>query len=957
MSELTPQAQQEVEELFERVLEVEPDSRRSYLESCGAEVVVRQEVESLLAFHAAARARMDTPMVSPNAIVEAVDELVSDSALHRGKDPESVGPYRILEMIGEGGMGTVYLAEQEKPLRRRVAVKLIKLGMDTRGVLARFDAERQALALMNHPNVARVFDAGVSADGRPYFVMEYVDGLRITDYCDRERLGIGARLALFVRVCEAIQHAHQKGVIHRDIKPSNILVTEENGAPVPKVIDFGVAKATNQRLTEQSLHTEHGVMIGTPEYMSPEQAGADSADIDTRTDIYSLGVLLYELLIGMRPLETDSTGSTSPDDWRRLVQDQEPPKPATRLSTAGAGRQDAARNRGTDVATLLRKIRGDLEWIAMKCLEKQRSRRYASVAELSADIGRFRRHEPVTAGPPTTMYLVSRFVRRNRGFVAAASVVFFVLATGVVSTITFAVAESRQRAVAETQAEIATAVNEFLNEMLASVDPRNAGPEVTVRQVLDAAAERAETELADHPAVERDVRGTIGRSYVALGLFDEALPHHERGLALAIDLYSERSEECTASMNELGYTLKQLGRFADAEGLHRRALETELELFGEMDTRVAASMNHLAQSLYDQGKYDEGRPLFERAFEIRSELLGEQNMDFVTSLNNLARVHHSDGDYVTAETLLRECLRLMRNLLGDEHVDTITVMGNVAFMAEMNGKYAEAEPMFRDVVDLYRKKYGQAHPDIARALNNLGSCVHKRGRYEDAVSILREALDMRRETLGDDHPMVAKSLNNLALTLTNLERYEEAIELHREALAIRRAKLGEEHPEVSTSLNNLAFALYKQGAHEEARELFEQALAIRRAAFGDEHPQVANDQINLARCLCELNQLDKAESLCRSALSTQIDKLAEDHPHIAATKQVLGRVLTRAARYEEAETWLLAALEQVRTKFGDQSTQARGVIEDLVALYESSGQTALASRYRQELEGRDDMTK
>lgn len=413
MTELTKQQQELVEDLLAQALEADADSRLAIVESSGAEPAVMNEVNSLLGFQKAAFEEIDSPAVTPGAVVEAVDALDRRDPIQDPPPPETIGPYRILEQLGEGGMGTVYLAEQEKPLRRRVALKLIKLGMDTRGVIARFEAERQALALMNHPNVARAIDGGATPDGRPYFVMEYVDGVRLTDYCDAERLDIPARLALFAGVCEAIQHAHQKGVIHRDIKPSNVLVCRESGRSVPKVIDFGVAKATNQRLTEQTLFTEQGVLIGTPEYMSPEQAGADVSDVDTRTDIYSLGVLLYELLVGALPIDTETLRRVGLDELHRLIRDQDPPKPTTRLSDLGDRAEQNARQRGTDLSTLRRKLRGDLDWIVMKCLEKDRDRRYAATSELIDDLQRYVRHQPVSAGPPSMSYRARKYVRRH----------------------------------------------------------------------------------------------------------------------------------------------------------------------------------------------------------------------------------------------------------------------------------------------------------------------------------------------------------------------------------------------------------------------------------------------------------------------------------------------------------------------------------------------------------------
>jgi serine/threonine protein kinase len=408
---------EQVKKLFEAALACDPSERRAFLKGAFAlDPSLRKEVESLIASHEEADSFLE---ILPIEELKALSLDTTTVTRERGvqtesKDRQQIGPYRILSEIGHGGMGVVYEAEQERPVHRRVALKLIKWGMDTKAVIARFESERQALALMNHPNIASVFDAGATEQGRPYFAMEFVRGEPITEYCDKNRLTIQERLNLFIQVCEGVQHAHQKGIIHRDIKPSNILITIQDDKPVPKIIDFGVAKATSQKLTERTVYTELGQLIGTPEYMSPEQAEMTGIDIDTRTDVYSLGVVLYELLVGAQPFDSKTLRQANFDDMRRTIREEEPPKPSTRLTRLPEPSTTAAKNRRVELRTLARAVSGDLDWITMKALEKDRTRRYGSPFELAADIGRYWRNEPVLAGPPSASYRVQKFVRRHR---------------------------------------------------------------------------------------------------------------------------------------------------------------------------------------------------------------------------------------------------------------------------------------------------------------------------------------------------------------------------------------------------------------------------------------------------------------------------------------------------------------------------------------------------------------
>jgi non-specific serine/threonine protein kinase/serine/threonine-protein kinase len=446
-----------------------------------------------------------------------------------GGTPQRIGDYRILQKLGEGGMGEVFEAEQERPVRRKVALKLIKWGMNTKQVVARFESERQALAMMDHPNIARVYDGGATEQGRPYFAMEFVRGEPITQYCDRHLLNTRERLKLFMQVCEGVQHAHQKGIIHRDLKPSNVLVAIQENKPVPKIIDFGVAKATEQRLTEKTVFTQMGVLIGTPEYMSPEQAEMTVLDIDTRTDVYSLGVMLYELMTGVLPFDPKELRSSGFDEIRRKIREEEPSKPSARISTL----PDVAKKRKIELPTLRRELKGDLDWITLRAMEKDRTRRYGSPNELAADVDRYLTDQPVLATPPSAVYRTRKFVRRHKVGVLAGAVVVLALLAGIAGTTIGLVRATRAEAEAKREAAAAKQVSDFLVDLFNVSNPSEArGSTITAREILDRGAERIEEELKDQPLVQAQMMHTMGKVYRSLGIYDEADSMLERAVDL-----------------------------------------------------------------------------------------------------------------------------------------------------------------------------------------------------------------------------------------------------------------------------------------------------------------------------------------------------------------------------------------------------------------------------------------
>ena len=701
-----------------------------------------------------------------------------DLPLADGLGPK-IGPYRILQLLGEGGFGSVYMAEQSEPIRRRVALKVIKAGMDTRQVIARFEQERQALALMDHPAIAQVLDAGATDTGRPYFVMELVKGEPVTGYCDKHNLPVVARLELFAEICAAVQHAHTKGIIHRDLKPSNILVAVEDGQPRIKVIDFGIAKATAGNLTDKTLYTEHRALVGTPEYMSPEQAEG-SLDIDTRTDVYALGVLLYELLTGTTPFDSRRLRSAAAGEIQRILREDEPPRPSTRLSQSEETLSTVAAHRHTEPKKLSSQLRGELDWIVMKALEKDRQRRYETASGLAADIQHFLAGEPVLAAPPSAAYRLRKFVRRHRAAVSAAALVAAALIAAVVGI-------SWQATVARGQRDKAERVAEFMAEMLRGVEPGVArGRDTTMlTEMMNAAAERIERgELARAPEAELQLRGTIGTVFRELALYDEAAKMLTPAVPLARALHAGDAAETAEAVGSLAQLLDDRGDIAAAEPLYREALAMDRRLFPGDDPRVATDLNNLGQVLSDKGDLAASEPLQRQALEMRRRLYPGDHEDLAESLNNLGQVVSARGDLPAAIALFREALAMSRRLYPGDHPRVAGGLNNLSVLLKNSGDLAGAEPLARETLEMRRRLFPGDHPYVATGLNNLALILQERGDLVAPEALFRESLAMRRRLYPEGHVSIATDLNNLAGLL--LERNEPAAAepLYAEAAAL-----------------------------------------------------------------------------------------------------------------------------------------------------------------------------
>jgi serine/threonine protein kinase len=698
-------------------------------------------------------------------------------------DARQIGPYRLLQVLGEGGMGEVWLAEQTMPIHRTVALKLIKAGMDTKAVVARFESERQALALMDHPSIARVFDAGSTVEGRPYFVMEYVPGIPITEYCDKHRLTIKQRLELFMQVCGGVQHAHQKAIIHRDLKPSNVLVVEQDNKAVPKIIDFGLAKATAQRLTDKTMYTELGMMLGTPAYMSPEQADLREQNIDTRTDIYSLGVILYELLVGALPFEAKALRAAGMEGILRVIREQEPPKPSTKIRSMGDASEVSAKNRQEEPRSFARHLQGELDWITMKALEKDRVRRYGSASEFSADISRYLGKEPVVAGPANAGYRIRKYAARHRIALGAAAGLLVLLSGFVVTQAIELHRIKLERDRATRERDRANRITDFMTGMFKVSNPSESrGNSITAREILDKASKDIDTGLTKDPELQAQMMNVMGSVYDSLGLYPRAELLQRQSLEIRKLVLGPEHPDTLKSANNLANVLFHEGHYAEAEKLYRETIDIKHRVIGPEDPDTQGSMNNLANVLYREGRYAEAEKLDRETLDIQRRVLGPEHPNTLNSMNILATVLYGEGRYAEAEKLDREVLNVQRRVLGSEHPDTLTSMNNLAAVLHREGHYAEAEKLDRELLNVRRRVLGSEHPYTLTSMNNLANVLSYEGRYAEAEKIDRETLDIQRRVLGPEHPDTAISTYNLGCIAAHRDRRDEALSLLREAV-------------------------------------------------------------------------------------------------------------------------------------------------------------------------------
>ncbi|MCP4249284.1 MAG: serine/threonine protein kinase [bacterium] len=888
---MTPDRWQTVKDVFHAALERGPEERTAFVDdACGGDSELRAEVTRLLDRHNSQDGFLETlPRLS-----EAVGEPGSGLAC-----PGRIGAYALLSVLGEGGMGTVYLARQEKP-HREVALKVIRARFLLPKLLRRFEHEAEMLGRLQHPGIAQIFEAGayqIGGDKLPFFAMELVHGHALIRYTELHHLSTGARLELLARVCDAVQHAHQKGIVHRDLKPANVLV---DASGQPKVLDFGVARATDIDIQMTTQRTDVGQLVGTIPYMSPEQVSGDPDDLDTRSDVYTLGVTGYELLAGRLPY--DVTRRTVPESIR-VIREEE----ATPLSSVN------------------RVFRGDLDTIFAKALEKDKERRYQTASDLAADIRRYLHDEPIVARRPSSAYQLRKFAWRNRALVGGGSVAAIaVLAALVLTGLALVHAKRSERLASDRLAEVqseaskALAVKDFLEELLSAADPfAGRGREVTVLEALDQAARRLDVELADQPEVRAAVQHTIGVTYHALGQNQQAEPHLRAALKTRRGLFGAVHPEVADSMNALGALLVHRGEHAEAEPLIREAGDARRSLLGSDNALVARTLANLGMLKREVGDYEAANAAYEEAVSIYRRAGPARALDLALCLTGYANLMREANSLSQAESMCEEALEIRRDLLGEDHPYVVVTLEALATTKHAQGDFAAAEALYADVVTLNRKLLGDDHPRVVVALSNLAMALKAQGRHEDAVPIYRDALRIQRKLDAPDHPRVGVLLNNLANALNELGAYREAEPLYREALDILRKRFGQEHPYVAQTLVNLGTVLDAAGDPQSAEVVLREAYELAQKLFGPEHPVVGQVMMNLGCVQGELGDYDQAEPTLRRAVEVLSSAVGPRHPSTAEAQYNLGLVLAQRGEYQAAEQLFREALPLQKESLGE----------------------------------------
>ncbi len=970
--------------IFSGAIELPPGPARSgYLDrACGGDGALRRRAEDLIEAHENAgrflasggsEGREPEPTTDP----ATTHGTAGDPADPRARAPvgpgSRIGPYRLAEVLGQGGMGTVYRAEQERPVRRQVALKIIRPGMDSARVIARFEAERQALARMEHPHIARVIDAGTTDSGVPYFVMDLVKGVPLTEFCDGRRLDIPARLALFRQVCTAVQHAHQKGIIHRDLKPSNILVEDHDGQAVPKVIDFGLAKAVGGlALAEETWHSAFGTVAGTPLYMAPEQATFHTPDIDTRADVYALGVILYELLTGSTPIRRESIRLAALDEMLRVIREDDPPTPSSRIGSS-EGLAGIATARQAEPGRLGRSVRGDLDRIVMKALAKERDRRYGSAVELADDIERFLRHEPVAAGPPSAAYRFRKFARRHRPAVVGASLVLVALMAGIVGTTaglleargqrTIAVAEGAQkdlarraeadqRRKAEARLVQVRNANEILGSIFEDLNPINGDAEgkplaARLGERLDRATARIEGQAIGDPVEVARLQLVLGGSQLSLGHYEKSVGLLAQARATFEARLGADDPNAIRATQFLGRGYLGLGQVARALPLLEAARAAALARFGPDDRRTLAALSDLADGHLADRRPDRAIPLWEGVARSMDRTLGPDHIETLSVIGHLAAAHHVDGHPDRAVPLLTGMVDRSRKALGPDNPITIAGLLSLSEACREAGQPGRTLPLLEEAMPLANGRLGPDHPTTMQCVVALARAYKAAGRLEKALPLLERDLAAKSKQLGPDHEDALNAEVDLAVDYQAAGQTGRALALLEAAIARMTAKLGPADPRTLNAVNFLATFLPLDHADRAAR-LFEDALALASAKLGLDHRQTLSTMNNFAVFLIKVQDIERAVELLEAVVARRKVSPGPDDPETLAAMNDLSVACRSIGRGDRSLALAREILDRKKAKLGpDHAETLEGTIA-LAAVYEAAGQIGRARALMEE---------
>lgn len=877
MKDLTPDHWKKLDTILEAVLERDPDDRYSYLEQiCGSDTSLYNSIDTLLRLHNDAEkilgdsaATYAAPLIP--GLLEEFDRS-RDQDLPQGS---MLGPYRIISVAGRGGMGTVYRAARaDDTYSKEVAIKLVRRGMDTVDILRRFRHEQQILASLDHPDIARLYDAGASEDGRPYFVMEFVDGVPIDQYCHDLKLSVRQRVELFLSVCRAVSYAHQKLIVHRDLKPSNILVTPDGKI---KLLDFGVAKLMDDEDDNPGVpHTRTGNRLLTPLYAAPEQLM--DAQISTATDVFTLGVVLYEILTGCRPFNRQ----------KHVVM-------ASSMAT-----DITLPSKITQSESLRRTLRGDLDNILVKALRNEPEFRYPSPEQFAEDLKKYLENMPVSARPYETGYRIRKFVGRHKAGVAASAFAILLLVMFMLGLIFLQAETARERDIANLERNKANEVAAFLEELLSSANPHygtSRADTLRLRDFVQLSTGKVRIDLANQPVVKARMLNVLGHMHGKLNMLDEAKTLLEEALELRLTMHGDDHPDVAESLNDLGTIYHKMGDYDEAEELIRSGLDLRIS-YGRNDD-LAGSFTTLANLLNDKGDYDQAEGFYREALDIREQLYGPGHEKTAVSLLNLATILQRKGNLDQAEIFHLRTLAVNREFLGPGHPLVAGSENNLGLLYASRGQNEQAESLLRSAMTTRKKIFGEEHPNVITSTNNLASVLNDLGRYDEAEHFFRLSLDLRRKVHGENSIQTAVGLNNLASLLRRTGRLDEAIILTREAVDLAGTINGPDHPQVGILSGNLASMIRSNGDAFESEQIYRSSLSVLAKTLSPDHPSIARQQIGLAECLSDQNRLDEAIELMLAGYGVLIEKGID----ASATRANLARLYEAAGNSSEAEKY------------------------------------------------------